>query len=431
MGFWNASGRLLWGATKLAAKGTAATTVFASKVAAKGAAAVGTVVYNNRESIGNAAVSTAKVVAKATVATAKVAGAGTAYVAAKAYNNRDVIAGAGMGVIEGTANVVADVSAHVRNVGAVERQIVILRSQGGRYATLSERVKQNLSGPQSKELLLDSLIVGGQTLAEYIKIGTVSPDIQQAYELAYPDSAADHSFLDEVRHLDGAQLVGFTSGIKGKLFEVEYVAYLNDGHLPAGYHADLAHSPTNPGWDLAIYGPDDSVREVIQLKATDSVAYVHEALRTYPTIDVVTTDEVHSHLVMLGAADHVAGSGISNQALAASVDGGVDQVVGSMHWTPSVLSLALIAYSAYNADGLSNYQKSKSFGERSIKSYVAYVAGGSLAVATGTWWIGMLGGIGSRMLLGSGCAKRTQLAQLRSLVDDNEGVLQRLQNRLG
>ena len=53
------------------------------------------------------------------------------------------------------------------------------------------------------------------------------------------------------------ELVGFVSGVKGKLFELQYVDYLNDGHLPDGFRAELAGNPTNPGWDIAIIGQDE------------------------------------------------------------------------------------------------------------------------------------------------------------------------------
>lgn len=77
---------------------------------------------------------------------------------------------------------------------------------------------------------------------------------------------------DIIENYDDAELTGIVNGIKGKLFELRYVDYLNDGHIPDGYQAILAESATNPGWDIAVLGADDSVAEEIQLKATDSVS---------------------------------------------------------------------------------------------------------------------------------------------------------------
>lgn len=130
---------------------------------------------------------------------------------------------------------------------------------------------------------------------------------------------------------------------------------------------------------------------------------------------------------MQGIGEHVIDGHITDHALTATVESGLDHAVGSIDWTPSAVSLAMIAFSAYNQEGLANYQKSRNFGERSMKSYLAYLAGGGLAVATGTGWIGAVGSVGSRLLLGSGRAKNDKLAQLHALTRSNAVVLNRLQ----
>jgi len=420
MGFWKTTGGLLWGATKLAGKAAAVTTI----VAAKATVATARIAYENRETIAEVASGAAKVTWQA----AKLAGKGTAIAAKAAYDNRESIAGATVGAVRGTVGVVRDLSGHLGADAEVEEQNRLLLEQGKRYNSLQEKVRRRIGPAPTKAVLLDTTLVGGETLATYMSMGYVPPELQRAYELAYPGLAADHSFIEEVRRLSADELQGFVSGLKGKLFELQYVDYLNDGHLPGGFHAELAHSATNPGWDIAIVGDGDSaMRDMIQLKATDSVDYVKHALEVYPDIDVVTTSEVHSHLVMQGFGAHVADSHISNHALTAAVEGGIDDAVGSMDWMPSVVSLAIIAFTAYNEEGLTNYQRSRNFGERSMKSYVAYLAGGGLAVATGLWWVGVLGGIGSRVALGSGRAKNERVEKLKTLVRSNEVILARME----
>lgn len=423
MGFWKTTGKLAWGATKVAAKVTAVT----AKAAYNGTEVVAKSIYDHREGIGAAAKKSGMVAAKATATAAKAAYFVAATTAKTVYDNREVIVGTTVGVANGTAKAARDLSGHLVTNDSIALQLRTIESQGQRYRDLTSQFRGRTRQTRlSKPTLLDSLVVGGQTLASYIQQGTVPVEIQQAYELAYPHLAVAHSFTEEVSRLDGDQLVGLVSGVKGKLFELKYVDYLNGGHLPDGFHAELAASPTNPGWDIAILGPDGSMRDTIQAKATDSVSYVLEAIKQNPQIDVVTTSEVHSHLVMQGFADHVIDSGVSDHAITAAVEDGVDGAVVSMHWTPSVVSLALIAFSTYNQEGLSAYQKSRQFGERSLKSYLAYLAGGSLAVLSNTWWIGVIGGVGSRLILGTGRAKRERITQLRELASSNEVVLQRL-----
>lgn len=281
----------------------------------------------------------------------------------------------------------------------------------------------------TKAALLDSLVVGGETLSAYAFSGNASSEVQRAYELAYPDVSAVRSFSDQVRDLNAQELEGFVSGIKGKLFELQYVKYLNDEHLPEGFTATIAQSANNPGWDIAIFGADGIVKDTIQAKATESVSYVKEALERYPHIDVVTTSEVYSHLLMQGFAEDVINSGISEDGLETFVEVDIDSVTLTFDWTPSVVSLALIAFSAYNQEGLTAYQKSRNFGGRASKSYVGYLVGSSLAVATQTWWMGVLGAMGSRLVLGTGRRKRDRLSQLKLVVEQNENVLMRLESQ--
>lgn len=415
MGVMKFTGNLLWGATKLTGKALAVTARAA---------------YDHREAIGNAAAETAKFTGKTTWSAAKLTGKGLAVVATTTYDHRDAIAGTVAGAAKGSVGVVAEAYAHIGHAEAVRKQAEVIELQAKVYEGLGRDLQRKLGPRPSKAVLLDSTVVAGQTLADYIDLGKVPPEIQKAYELAYPELAADHSFVEEHRRLDSEQMLGFASGVKGKLFELEYLDYLNDGHLPDGYQAHLATSATQPGWDIAITGPDGDFAEAIQLKATDSVSYVQNALDRYPNIDVVTTSEVHAHLVMMGAVDGVADSHIANHALDAAIGSGMDQAIGAMHWTPSVVSLALIAFSAYTREDLSLYQKSRVAGERSVKSYVAYLAGGTAALATGVWWIGMLGGIGTRMFLASGRKKRDELLGMCELRESNKIVLNRLSMQL-
>jgi len=365
-----------------------------------------------------------KAAAVTTVAATKVAVAAAKTV----YEHRETITGAGLGLAKGAVGTIRDLSGHVGNGKTIASLMLLLQDQARRYKLLQDTVRQRTSSLPTKAALLDATVVGGETLATYISMGHVPPDIQRAYELAYPNHAADHTLIEEVRRLDADQLPGLVAGVKGKLFEMRYLDYLNGGHLPIGVHAVLAESATNPGWDIAIVGDaDSSLRDVVQLKATDSVAYVKEALEQHPHIDVVTTSEVYSHLVMQGLHDHVIDGHITDETLTATVEGGLDHAAAGMHWTPSIVSLALIAFSSYSEEGLTDYQKSLNFGERSMKSYLAYLAGGSLAVASGLWWVGVLGGIGSRMALKSGRDKNETVDSLSDLILANEKVLERLE----
>ena len=305
----------------------------------------------------------------------------------------------------------------------------LLKEQSAEYKRLVIRAKTKLNGAartKNRALLLDTMLVGGETLAAGLASGDVPDNVLDAYTLTYPNEAATHTFAEKIDQLDTSQLVGFASGIKGKLFEIEYVKYLNGGKLPQGYSAELPDSPNNPGWDIAIKGPDAHVVDIIQLKATESVDYVKEALERYPEIDVVTPQEVYGQLVMQGLAENVANSGISETALDQLVQGAIDDANPSLDFVPTPISLALIAFSVYSRDDLSAFEKNRELGVRSAKSYLAYLAGNAVAVLTNTWWLGMLGGVGSRLLLDAGRERDLRLANMQALVDQNSITLGRM-----
>lgn len=130
-------------------------------------------------------------------------------------------------------------------------------------------------------------------VADRIDMSQVPPQMEEAFRLAYPN--VDFSSLAD---RSPAEVEGFLSAWKGKYFEVVVRDKLNAGewvgdiHLGAGQTALLAESATQPGWDLQILDPGGSVADELQLKATQSLGYVKQALGRYSDIDVLTTDEV-------------------------------------------------------------------------------------------------------------------------------------------
>lgn len=123
-----------------------------------------------------------------------------------------------------------------------------------------------------------------------------------------------------------AQQSGTLSTIKGKYFEVLVRDRLNAGErlgelqLEPGQVASLAESSSQPGWDLRIENADGSVAEEIQLKATESMSYVKEALERYPDIRVAAPSEID------GATDEILNTGISNEQLESVAKAQLDEL---------------------------------------------------------------------------------------------------------
>jgi hypothetical protein len=274
---------------------------------------------------------------------------------------------------------------------------------------------------------VDTLFLGGESMAVLLAgLTSVPAEVEAAFAAAYPRLAAEVGFLDHARTLDEVSLVGLVSGVKGKLFEHRYVDYLNGGALPDGYSAQLASSVIEPGWDIAIHGPNQEVSQLLQAKATDSISYVKGALERYPSIDVVTTDEVYSHLVMTGVSENIVASGILNKDLTTHVESAVSAGDIDFGFMPPAFTLALIAFTSYRDESLTLYEKAKSAGDRSAKAYFCYIIGGGIAAVTNAWWLGVLGSVSSRYL-SDGALKKVKLVEtLQRTRQTNQIILDRI-----
>lgn len=304
------------------------------------------------------------------------------------------------------------------NTEKIEEMRRRIEEQGRRYrGVVTERLRNHR--------MVDSVAVGGETLADIIAKGDPPADVAAAYAAAYPGLALHKTFAEAAASYENRELLGFVSGVKGKLFEMKYVDYLNSGNLPDGYHASLATSPIQPGWDIAVTGPDGHVARILQMKATDSMDYVRQALERYPDVDVVTTDEVHSALVMNGAADSVAASGIADADLTSHVEDAVQNANYHMDWTPPIISLALIAFTSYSMKDVDAYEKARTFGDRAAKSYLACLLASGVLAVTQTWWLALVAGVGSRYAAHTGRKRREIYQELERISHVNGKLIER------
>ena len=165
-------------------------------------------------------------------------------------------------------------------------------------------------------------------LTDQIDYEQITPQMEEAFHLAYPNVD-----LESIVNSDPDEVVGFLNGWKGKYFEVLVRDDLNDGnwigdvHLDPGQYTEIAGSATQPGWDLQIFNDDGSIANALQLKATNSLGYVQEALEKYPDIDVLATSEVFDHGDML--TDQIINSGVSNDDLTNAIHAPMESLFDS------------------------------------------------------------------------------------------------------
>jgi hypothetical protein len=165
-------------------------------------------------------------------------------------------------------------------------------------------------------------------LSDRIDLSQVTPQMEEAFRLAYPNVD-----LSSLQDRSPAKVEGFLSAWKGKYFEVLVRDKLNAGewvgdiHLAPGQTAVLAESTTQPGWDLQILNADGSVAQELQLKATQSLSYVKAALERYPDIQVLATDDVLENGA--DALGRVFSTGFSDSDLQAAIRAPMEALLDS------------------------------------------------------------------------------------------------------
>jgi hypothetical protein len=346
-----------------------------------------------------------------------------------AYEHRHEALGATVGLAKGTYNIASDLYGHTKTEQDFNEKIDILKRQSEEYESLNKKLRRNHS---NKEILLDSLGISFSYMKSYVWIEHIPREVQAAYEAAYPNLARQQSLSDIINSRSETELSGFINGIKGKLFEQRYIEYLNDGNLPDGYQAVLAESPTNPGWDIAILDENGQIDQVLQAKATSSLDYVQEALSRYPEVQVVTTEEVYSHLTMHGIAENVIDSGISNEELNMLVESSISSGESwDLNFGPPILPMMIIGYSVYKMQNLNAYEKGEIFGKRYVESYLSYIVGGVAMCVTNFWLVGLVAAIGSKYYLSKGRQKKALYDGLTENIKYNEKILNRMRTNMG
>lgn len=124
--------------------------------------------------------------------------------------------------------------------------------------------------------------------------------------------ASNDDILDYFADVNPDAMSGHISNIKGIVFEQEVVTALNE----QGMDAMLFEATNHPVSDIALMSDGDIAAEV-QLKATDSVAYINETLAENPDIPIIVTSEVANGFDSAMVID----SGIDNVALDEAVSG--------------------------------------------------------------------------------------------------------------
>lgn len=213
---------------------------------------------------------------------------------------------------------------------------------------------------------------------------------------------------DLVGSYSDEEWMGIVNSAKGKYFEYLVVEELNAGGtvgdltLPEGYTAKLATSMTQPGWDMQIVDGHGDTAELLQLKATESVGYIHDTLERYPDISILTTGEVAHDL---GPNEMVIDSKMTEADLerainisAESLDHGyLDQFWDSFNpLLPLLIIAATQGYQiAVNKQRVGNAMEVAK--ARAARGMVASAAGAVVKVVSGSWLASAMGAVTAGM----------------------------------
>lgn len=133
-------------------------------------------------------------------------------------------------------------------------------------------------------------------------------EVYEAVQRGYTEleSASPAEIIDYFSSLEPESITGHISNIKGIFFEQVYLDTLSQ----QGIDAAVFDATNHPVSDIAIYDDGDIVNE-LQLKATDSAAYIAATIDEHPELDIVVTSEVASDF----SSGEIINSEIENAAL--------------------------------------------------------------------------------------------------------------------
>ncbi|HCE2451941.1 TPA: hypothetical protein NGU14_003561 [Vibrio parahaemolyticus] len=140
--------------------------------------------------------------------------------------------------------------------------------------------------------------------------------------------ASNDDILDYFADVNPDVMSGHISNIKGIVFEQEVVTALNE----QGMDAMLFEATNHPVSDIALMSDGDIAAEM-QLKATDSVAYINETLAENPETPIIVTSEVadsfDSTMVIDSGIDNVALGDVVSEVLTGEIANHVGESVAS------------------------------------------------------------------------------------------------------
>ena len=178
-----------------------------------------------------------------------------------------------------------------------ELERIPLQREHGRY-NWSEVIERSVK--MQNDLFAIEIASGVEIAASGLfDARNVSDDLFQAFGLASPGVAADHSLYEQYAEMverGPESVTSFVSNLKGKLFELRLPEQLQD-EFP-GYSFNLAEAQNQPFWDIIATSPDGT-DVLIQAKA-GGAAYAADVLarmQEQPDVLFAVTNEIRADIL--------------------------------------------------------------------------------------------------------------------------------------
>lgn len=371
--------------------------------------------------LGSAAIGLVEIAGKALAGTVELTGLAVAAAGQKTAEHSHMIGDAASGVVTGAASLIGGAA---DSVGVTDADIQHARIdlEEARLLYSSRRhdfeLALNQRYPYKKDRLLEQTTIAGMVLADILASNHVPPDIQHAYEAAYPEASKLMDFHDKALSMGSTEeMQGLINGVKGKLFETTYLDELNNGSLPHGWSAKLAESATQPGWDISIFDDHHHLKSVLSAKATEHASYINHALKRYPDIDVVSTSEVYAALSGTPAGSHLIDGGISNVNLQHATQAAADGTAGGGIDSEILCALSLgpAAYRHFGNSDKPMDERTSGFTQQVTRAKTAAVAGKAATLVVPFEPITFVAAMGLSLIASVGNNRREQLQRLVAL----------------
>ena len=169
----------------------------------------------------------------------------------------------------------------------------------------AQEIVSDLVETDSALFVAESMSDSSEALYSAFSGGEVDDKAQQAYELAYPNQAEEHTLHEHWVELEArgeGSTQGFINGLNGKMAEIDAKEFLEQRGFQ---NVEIAADPTQPIWDISAIG-DNGEQILFQVK-TGSENYapdVVDAMESSPNVEFLVNTEIynwvssnHSHLL--------------------------------------------------------------------------------------------------------------------------------------